>query len=375
MEVIIAGDFCDAFRVSQEILNDHFSSLLNGIKPLVEEADFRIVNFEFPISTNSDRPIKKAGPNLRGHKESIEAVKFAGFNVCTLANNHILDQGEESCISTANLLQKSGIKTVGVGQNLEEASNVLYLDKNEEEIAIINCCEHEFSISTYESAGANPLNPIRQYYQITEARKKSDYVLVIIHGGNEHCQIPSPRMQETYRFFIDAGADAVINHHQHCFSGYENYNGNPIFYGLGNFLFDSPTQRDSNWNKGYMVRINFQKRLKPMFDLIPYIQCSNDCNIRPLEEHEIPDFEKTLNRLNSIIADKDKLRTEYERWLSNDKDNFLNIFEPYTDRISKGLYKRGLLPSFIGKKRLRIINYLFCESHLDKLRYLISYKK
>ena len=51
---------------------------------------------------------------------------------------------------------------------------------------------------------------------VEEAKKKADFVLVIVHGGSEHFQLPTPRMQATYRFFVDAGADAVVNHHQHC---------------------------------------------------------------------------------------------------------------------------------------------------------------
>ena len=77
-------------------------------------------------------------------------------------------------------------------------------------MAVINCCEHEFSVTTGDFPGANPLNPIRQFYKISEARKDADYVVVIVHGGHEMLQLPSPRMQELYRYFIDVGADAVI---------------------------------------------------------------------------------------------------------------------------------------------------------------------
>ena len=86
----------------------------------------------------------------------------------------------------------------------------------------------------------NPLLPIQQFYKIQEAKENADYVLVIVHGGIEHYQLPTSRMIETYRFFIDAGADAVVNHHQHCYSGYERYKSKPIIYGLGNLLFDNP---------------------------------------------------------------------------------------------------------------------------------------
>lgn len=173
---------------------------------------------------------------MQGQHAAVDAVKYAGFDVCTLANNHILDYGTTCCLDTKRLLEEDGIKTVGIGENLSRAADILYLKKENETLAIINCCEHEFSIATEETAGANPLNPIQQYYKIQEARQSADYVLVIVHGGHEYYQLPSPRMKETYRFFIDAGADAVINHHQHCYSGYEEYKGKPIFMGWEIFV-------------------------------------------------------------------------------------------------------------------------------------------
>ena len=134
---------------------------------------------------------------------------------------------------------------------------ILYKEIGDKKLAVINCCEHEFSIATETTAGSNPLNPISQYYAIKEAKEKADYVLVIVHGGHEHYQLPSTRMQETYRFFIDVGADAVVNHHQHCYSGYEYYNGKPIMYGLGNFCFDEGLKKTKQWHEGYIVEISF----------------------------------------------------------------------------------------------------------------------
>ena len=142
---------------------------------------------------------------MLGSESSVAAIRYAGFNCCTLANNHILDQGKQCCLDTIEVLCNSSIDTVGAGKNATEAERVLYKDLCGETLAIINCCEHEFSIADETSAGANPLNPIRQYYIIQEARKKADYIIVIIHGGHEHFQLPTIRMQDTYRFFIDVG--------------------------------------------------------------------------------------------------------------------------------------------------------------------------
>lgn len=220
MHLLIAGDFCDRYRISDLIARGNYASLFDDIKYLTEQADVSIINFEFPIVLHAGVPIAKSGPTLQGQPAAVDAVKYAGFNVCTLANNHILDQGTKCCIETRELLENAGIKTVGIGKNSAEAATVLYINQKEKgTLAIVNCCEHEFSIATDTTAGANPLNPIQQYYNIQEARTKADYVLVIVHGGHEHYALPSPRMKETYRFFIDAGADAIINHHQHCYSG------------------------------------------------------------------------------------------------------------------------------------------------------------
>ena len=202
-------------------------------------------------------PIKRVSPNLSSSPKGIEAIKYAGFDIATLANNHILDFGDQGLMDTVNLCSQYNIDTVGVGKNLEDASKILYKRKDGETLAIINCCEHEFSIAGDDTAGANPLDPIQQYYKIKEAKQSADYVLVIVHGGHEMYQLPSLRMVDTYRFFIEGGADAVINHHQHCFSGYEFYKGKPIVYGLGNFCFDS-SYRNSIWNEGYLAAIDFQ---------------------------------------------------------------------------------------------------------------------
>lgn len=123
---------------------------------------------------------------------------------------------------------------------------------------------------------------------------------MICHGGIEFFQYPTPRMVEWYRFFIDVGADAVINHHQHCYSGYEIYNGKPIFYGLGNFCFDRFDKRNSSWNNGYLVELIFEGD-QIFHNLIPYIQCDEKPEIRRINS-EI--FSTYINSINEIIREE-----------------------------------------------------------------------
>ena len=109
-------------------------------------------------------------------------------------------------------------------------------------------------------------------------------------------------MVETYRFFIDAGADAVVNHHQHCFSGYETYKGKAIFYGLGNLCFDYPNYRHHKWNKGFVVGLSLDKQAIG-FELMPYVQSDEKPGVVMLEEKDRGEFEAELQRINAVIAD------------------------------------------------------------------------
>lgn len=369
MKVLIAGDFCQKHRIDDIFKASKYEDLFKDIKPIINQTDYKIVNFEFPIvaDTMSAKPIKKCGPNLMGSIEAVEAVKCAGFDCCTLANNHILDQGEECCANTQSELQKAGIDTVGAGRNIKEAEGILYKKIQGETLAVINCCEHEFSIASEKSAGANPLNPIRQYYKIKEARNHADYVLIIVHGGHEHFNLPSPRMQETYRFFIEAGADAVVNHHQHCFSGYEEYEGKPIFYGLGNFLFDNPSKRYNAWNYGYMVEIDFSKT-RIAYKLHPYTQCNDNPCVTSLNQEKELEFSNTIEKINNIIADKIELNKQIEQYHSKSRLAELATLEPYSGSVLFYLFIKGFLPRIINKKKaITILNHLECESHRDKL--------
>ena len=338
MKILVAGDFCPSYRINDFLQKNNFKGLFANICLVTEQADYSIVNFEFPIVKNRNyaRPITKCGPNLLGSESSVAAIRYAGFNCCTLANNHILDQGKQCCLDTIEVLCNSSIDTVGAGKNATEAERVLYKDLCGETLAIINCCEHEFSIADETSAGANPLNPIRQYYIIQEARKKADYIIVIIHGGHEHFQLPTIRMQDTYRFFIDVGADAVVNHHQHCYSGYEVYKDKPVFYGLGNLLFDHASKRSGCWTEGYMVSIDFQKE-KISFELTPYKQCTEDAVgviLMNTEEKEI--FAHKIKELNVIIGDIRKHSVNHVFLSPTSIINFTSKKQSYDDTRRSG---------------------------------------
>ena len=366
--VIIAGDLAPQHRVLKYIEEENYSYIFDGIKHIVEAADYSIVNLEAPIIVDEKTPIIKNGPNLYAPKKTIDALSYAGFKCVSLANNHFLDQGNNGVINTLNACLEKKIDYLGAGNNLLEASKTLFKTIDGDIYAFINCCEHEYSIATEESPGCNPINPIQQFYAITEAKKIARYVIVIVHGGFEYCQLPTLRMVEWYRFFIDVGADVVVNHHQHCFSGYESYNGKLIFYGLGNFCFDRINNQNELWTTGYMVKLFF-KDTDISFQLIPYLQCGNKPNVELMESDYLS---SKINSINHIIADKKLLSDTLDKYMKMNDMGYDMLFMPYNNRYLKALYRQKLLPNFFSNYKLsRIRDLLLCESHNERFKHYI----
>ena len=357
MNVLIAGDFTP---IDVENIIDR--GYLRTFKDSMSNVDMSIINLECPIVEDSFTPIQKNGPNLKCGKNACMILKELGFNMVTLANNHYLDYGTEGAENTIKVLNEYGIGYVGAGRNLAEASKSFYYNKDNKILAIINCCENEFSIATEISVGSNPLNPITQWYAIREAKQKADYVLVIVHGGHELYQLPSPRMQQLYRFFVDNGADAVINHHQHCYSGYEIYNGKPIFYGLGNFYFPNYKKLNSMWNEGYMVKLSFPA---VDFQIIPYMTLDVG-NITILSGDEKKAFFKNIDRINRLLSDDILLKDEFNKMVKRKQKAFLSDFLPMSLYGFPRFINRSIIKFLLPRKRmLKRLNHIQCESHRD----------
>lgn len=364
IKILIAADF-HPHGVIGEMIVKHNYSFFDDVQPIISASDYAILNMESPVVTNArSKEIVKNGPCLKCPAETINAIKQAGFKGVTLANNHFYDYGEDGVMNTLNACSKAGLDYVGGGKNIEEASRILYKEIKGIRIAFVNFCENEFSIASTEKGGSAPLNPVTNYYQIKEARANADYVIVIVHGGTEGYQLPTPRMQDTYRFFVDSGADVVINHHQHCLSGYELYHEKPIFYGLGNFCFPQDVGESTPlWENGYMVQLKIGETVS--FELIPYNQCGKEPKVKLLNNKN--NFEIQIKHLNDIINNRNELEGSFEKMASENRRDM--SLEPLQNRYVRALQRHHWLPTLIGRRQfLDIVNFINCESHLDILK-------
>ena len=374
IKIAIAGDYLPLNRVSELAKGHKFDEVMGETKTVLSVFDYRIVNLECPVCTSDAQGIEKTGPCFKCDTTAVELLSFAGFNCTTLANNHFFDFGQQGVEETLATLRQSDIDIVGGGHNLKEASKTLYKEIKGKTVAFINCAEHEFSIATEQSGGANPLNPVKQYQAIREACSSADYVVMIVHGGIEHYDHPSPRMQETYRFFIDAGADAVINHHQHHPNGYEVYHNKPIVYGLGNFCFDLPRFRNNRWNKGYVAVITLGDDGVGL-QILPYVQCDTKPDVSFLKDQELESFLNIIDGLNKVITTSGALQREYDEFLERTIGKNASLITPYGKRWARALYEKNLLPSYYPKKKwIELLNNIECESHRERFVNFIKHK-
>lgn len=366
MKVLVAGDFSPKYRTIKLIEEDMADSLFEKIMPIIKDSDYSIVNFETVVADECDKPIYKCGPNLSCTPKAVNLIKRVGFDCVTLANNHFRDFGDSAIAKTLCHFNEEGLDYVGGGLNLAESQKILVKDFRNIKIGIVNVCESEFSIAKPCRAGCAPIDTFANYMQIKEAKEKADKVVMIVHGGHEHYQYPSIRMKYLYRYFIEIGADAVINHHQHCFSGYEIYNDCPIVYGLGNFMFDNPKQRNTEWNNGYMVRLNIEKSKPIIIEILPYTQCNEDPTILPLSDGELKGFEKTLSSINSTIQNDDALEQKMISFMESKKKAVIGALAPYSNDYVRAAAGRGWVPQFLSKSHVACLyNYLICESQRD----------
>jgi len=368
--ILVAGDFAPVNRTEEYILSGKEKELLDPeILNKITSADLAIVNLECPL-TVADKPIIKQGPTLKADPGNITFLQNAKFHVASLANNHTMDMGQKGLFDTIDQCNKAEILTVGAGRNHKEASKPLFVEINGIYVSIIAIAENEFSTTTTNSPGVAPLDPILNYNSIKQARKDAHIVLVLLHGGNEYYHYPRPGLLKTCRFFIDAGANAVVCSHSHVVSGVEVYNEAPIVYGTGNFLFDSVNPPTYDWHYGYLVRIDFSNDEVNSFSIIPYCQSSDVPGVHLLDENKQNQILNDITSYSKVISDESELLLKWHSFCQSKTANVYNNFiYPYRFRGMKKLMR--LFPkvasTFANEKRIvKILNEIRCESHRER---------
>lgn len=226
-----------------------------------------------------------SGVPLIADPTGIAMLAKANFTVMSLANNHSVDGGHTAMLTTQELLHAAGIKTCGAGGNFELAHQPALIDRCSQKVAILAYTAvfpHGYEArkkvpglavlrahTLYTPWEVNEWNPgllprittvpFEQDYQILRedialAKAKADIVIVSIHWGDfTRPFVLTDHERRTARVAIAAGADIILGHHHHLIRGIEYYQGKPIFYGLGHFVFDLPHLNERLASEGYLV--------------------------------------------------------------------------------------------------------------------------
>lgn len=321
-----------------------------------------IVNLESPLTTSTN-PLPKTGPNMKAHPRQAAVLEAMGVQAVTLANNHIADYGTKGIEDTLQVLNDYQIAFTGIEGGNVKAKNII--DWQGVKIALLNFSENEWSTIPKLDHHAVAIDPVNNFYAIQQAKKTADVVLVITHSGHEHFSYPTLRMKEWLRFFIEAGADAVINHHPHCISGVETYQRKPIFYSVGNFWFDAEKQQNQKWNQGMIAQLTIDHELNVSANAVHFNQ-GNDKLFEWSCGSDLTEREDALYELSRVITNNEALQEKFEAWKGIQAKRYKSYIEPVNVRLIKALQVRGLLPSFWSRKQKRLLLNLFrCESHRE----------
>ncbi|MCF8369328.1 MAG: CapA family protein [Bacteroidales bacterium] len=235
-------------------------------------ADITIANLECPLTTHwENHPTKSI--YFKGSPGNVDGLTYAGIDIVTLANNHILDYLYPGLAETRMVLDEHNIQYMGAGKTSYEAYLPTFYSKSGVNFAFLSASDKTGQYNNYQpylNAGYNKpgFANLKPYYikkQIEEVSEVADFIVLEWHTGIEYsfdpndnpdkvqawleesneeenyyplAFAPGQKDRETSHYAIDQGADLVICHHPHIMQGVELYSGKLIAHSLGDFVFD-----------------------------------------------------------------------------------------------------------------------------------------
>jgi len=240
-----------------------------AVREVISGADIAMANFENPapnrFTWHKAKTVFTADPTL------IDGLVKAGIDYVGIANNHIGDAGNNGILQTIANLKKRGLKYSGAGKDLAAAQRPAILDANGTKVAIL---AYDAIAPGYHAArgepGSSKLTIKAVQAGVKAARKAGAKVVIVFpHWGTEYRYSPFQNQQRLARQIIDAGADMIIGNHAHYAAAVEVYKGKPIWYALGNFVFDQTWSEPTM--EGISLELTFQGAELQQIRMRPHI--------------------------------------------------------------------------------------------------------
>ena len=273
------------------------------MRPWLLGADVAFGNLEGPLTKRGTAAQDKKYLFRSPPDKVAKALKAAGFDIVSLANNHSLDYGSVGLADTISALEKVGIKHAGAGASLTVARRAAVIERKGLKIAFL-----AYSLTFPEEFWASSKKPgtvfgSREVVEadVRKAKRKADIVVTSFHWGRESQTELRPYQVALGHAAIDAGASLVIGHHPHILQAVEKYKNGVILYSMGNFAFGSYSQKAK---VSALAKIEFNGKHLTQVSLVPI----NVFNVnvlfqpKPLHGKEASNVISHLQQLSSARA-------------------------------------------------------------------------
>lgn len=354
--LFVCGDILNNEREDGLICSDELAHIIGA-------TDYAICNFEAPIE-GFGTPAAKQGIYHTQKEATIKGLRDQGFGLLLLANNHILDYGEEALVATLKKAEENQLDTIGAGIDAKTAFSPLVKIIKGVKIGIINAGEDQHGAITSQVdapiAGYAWINDPVIEKNIIGLKSDCDFVIVFSHAGLEHYPIPQKEWRIKYRHFCDLGADLVIGSHPHYPQGIELYQESLIFYSLGNFYFATKKNRTRE-DTSFSLRLELNKGGEINYKIIYHNKKDG------LVHLSMPENRINVEWLNRLLD------TEYE---VEHQRMTLEVFNDIKKRLSKSAFYfialDGRFKSLFRYINLKIFRYLSAREDNINLLYLLK---
>ncbi|MGN0352540.1 MAG: CapA family protein [Roseburia sp.] len=245
--LFFAGDACFAYTFEDRYLANGITGVISEeLLHEMQEADITMVNQEFAFSTGGT-PAPDKQYTFRVNPKYVSAFEEMGVDLVTLANNHSLDYGTEALEDTFHTLDQAGIVYVGAGDSLERASKLQVFEVNGKKFGYL-AASRVIPVGSWNVENNQPglfctYDETLLLAAIEQAKTQCDFLTVYVHWGVERSTTPEAYQTSMAEEYIEAGADLVIGAHTHCLQGIQFFDGKPVFYSLGNYIFNATIEK------------------------------------------------------------------------------------------------------------------------------------
>ena len=283
--LIFGGDTALTDAASETIARFGHEYPLAPTLELMRGAHLAVVNLEAPVSTrDTPFPLYKRYV-YRMAPAGLEALRWAGIDLVSLANNHALDHGLAGLRSTLQQLSAARITGVGAGEGGAEARRGVVVNLGGTRVGLLSYMEDSFMHSLYMRSfawwgwpGVARLEVSSLKADLRRMRQHADVVVVLAHWGRYYTGVTL--LQRLYgKMMIDYGADAVIGHHPHIHHPVGIYRGKPLLYSLGNYVFGTPGRE--TFRHGLLARLVLRNKGLVRLEVIPLFTQNREIGFKP----------------------------------------------------------------------------------------------